>query len=54
MIRNPREVERAKRKHERAHRLTLEQEHALLNAMYEEARREFIEKNAKYVRNLDV
>jgi len=38
MIRNPQEVERAKRKHDREHPLTQEQKYAVLNAMYEEAK----------------
>ena len=38
MMRNPREIERAKRKHEREHPLTLEQKYALLNLMYAEVK----------------
>jgi len=38
MIKNPQEVERAKRKHEREHPLTQEQKYAVLNAMYVEVR----------------
>ena len=38
MIRNPREVERAKRTHERKHPLTQKQKYAILNAMYDEAK----------------
>lgn len=38
MIKNPRDIERAKRKHEREHPLTREQKYAVLNAMYEEVK----------------
>lgn len=38
MIRNPKEVERLKREHEREHPLTLEQKYALLNSMCEEVK----------------
>ena len=38
MIKNPKEVERAKRKHAREHPLTQEQKYAVLNAMYEEVK----------------
>lgn len=49
MIKNPGEVERAKRKHEREHPLTLERKYAILNAMYEEAKQlnRITSKNAK-------
>ena len=39
MIKNPLDVERAKRKHAREHPLTQEQKYAVLNAMYEEVYR---------------
>ena len=38
MIRNPDEVERARRRRERENPLTLQQKYALLNAMYEEVK----------------
>jgi hypothetical protein len=38
MMRNPEEVERVRRKHERENPLTQQQKYALLNAMYEEVK----------------
>ncbi len=39
MMRNPVEIVSLQRAHRRAHPLTLAQKYAMLNAMYEEARR---------------
>ena len=38
MIKNPLEIERAKKEHERKYPLTLDQKYVLISAMYEEVR----------------